>query len=62
MKKLLRLFLLDLRLLTKNKTFYLKLILFPSILILILGTVFSDSSSQIKAFHVAFIMLTRGFR
>ncbi|WP_342479011.1 ABC transporter permease [Paenibacillus sp. FSL H7-0350] len=60
MKKLLRLFLLDLRLLTKNKTFYLKLILFPSILILILGTVFSDSSSQIKAFHVAFYNADKG--
>ncbi|MFC3746107.1 ABC transporter permease [Paenibacillus sp. GCM10012306] len=54
MRKLLRLFLLDLRLLTKNKSFYLKLILFPSLLILILGTVFSDSRSPIKAFDVAF--------
>ncbi|OKP85947.1 ABC transporter permease [Paenibacillus sp. P32E] len=60
MRKLLRLFLLDLRLLTKNKTFYLKLILFPSILILILGTVFSDSSSQIKTFNVAFYNSDKG--
>ncbi len=60
MRKLLRLFLLDLRLLTKNKTFYLKLILFPSILILILGTVFSDSSSQIKSFNVAFYNSDKG--
>lgn len=54
MKKLLNLFFLDFRLLTKNKLFYLKLILFPSILILILGTVFSDSDSKIEAFDVAF--------
>lgn len=60
MRKLLRLFLLDLRLLTKNKTFYLKLILFPSVLILILGTVFSDSSSQIKTFNVAFYNSDKG--
>ncbi|KWX85503.1 ABC transporter permease [Paenibacillus riograndensis] len=60
MRKLLRLFLLDLRLLTKNKTFYLKLILFPSILILILGTVFSDSSSKIKTFNVAFYNADKG--
>ncbi|MBY9080310.1 ABC transporter permease [Paenibacillus sp. HN-1] len=60
MKKLLRLFLLDLRLLTKNKTFYLKLILFPSVLILILGTVFSDSNSQIKTFKVALYNSDKG--
>lgn len=54
MKKLLKLFFLDFRLLTKNKLFYLKLILFPSILILILGTVFSDSDSKVEAFDVAF--------
>ncbi|MEK5239682.1 ABC transporter permease [Paenibacillus sp. FSL L8-0470] len=54
MRKLITLFLLDFRLLTKNKWFYLKLILFPSLLILILGTAFGGSDSSVKAFDVAF--------
>lgn len=51
---------LDFRLLTKNKVFYLKLILFPSILILILGTVFSDASGEIKPFSIAFYNQDQG--
>lgn len=52
---------LDFRLLTKNKVFYLKLILFPSILILILGTVFSNASGEIKPFSIAFYNQDQGF-
>lgn len=55
MSKLINLFFLDFKLLTKNKMFYLKLILFPAVLILILGTVFnSNSKASIQAFDVAF--------
>ncbi|MEC0599884.1 ABC transporter permease [Bacillus spizizenii] len=53
MRKLWSLFFLDFKLLTKNKSFYIKLILFPSLLILILGSVFSDSDSKIETFDVA---------
>lgn len=52
---------LDFRLLTKNKVFYLKLILFPSILILILGTVFSNASGEIKPFSIAFYNQDQGY-
>lgn len=51
---------LDFRLLTKNKVFYLKLILFPSILILILGTVFSNASGEIKPYSIAFYNQDQG--
>lgn len=49
-----RLILLDFKLLLKNKLFYLKLILFPLILILILGTVLGRSDDiKISPFKVA---------
>lgn len=55
LSKLINLFFLDFKLLTKDKMFYLKLILFPAVLILILGTVFNNNSKiSIKAFDVAF--------
>ena len=54
MNKLLHLVFIDFKLLTKSKTFYLKLILFPAVLILILGTVLGGSSTKLPAFNVAF--------
>lgn len=54
MNKLKTLFFLDFKLLTKNKTFYFKLLLFPTVLILILGTVFSNANSKVPSFSVAF--------
>jgi len=60
LRTLLRLFFLDFKLLAKNKWFYVKLIFFPSLLILILGSVFSDSSSKIEAFDVAFYTTDAG--
>ncbi|AMQ69918.1 MULTISPECIES: ABC transporter permease [Bacillus] len=60
MRKLFNLFFLDFKLLTKNKSFYLKLMLFPSLLILILGSVFSNSDSKIEAFDVAFYSADSG--
>jgi ABC-2 type transport system permease protein len=52
--KLLHLLFIDLKLLSKTKVFYLKLILFPCVLILILGTMFGNSSSKLTTFDVAF--------
>lgn len=54
MNRLLKLISLDLKLLSKTKVFYLKLILFPAALILILGTAFSnsDSSKPVSKFQV----------
>lgn len=54
MNKLLNFLLLDIRLLAKSKVFYLKLILFPVVIILILGTMFKNSNSNITVFDVAF--------
>lgn len=54
MRTLLQLLLLDFRLLAAQKSFYLKLILFPALMILILGTVFHDSDSKVQPFDVAF--------
>lgn len=54
MNKLLHLLFIDLKLLSKTKVFYLKLILFPCVLILILGTMFENSSSKLTTFDVAF--------
>ncbi|MDP4145860.1 MAG: ABC transporter permease [Bacillota bacterium] len=54
MNKLLRLVFLDFKLLTKNKTFYLKLVLFPAIMILILGTIFKGSDAKLPSFDLAF--------
>lgn len=54
MNRLVRLFFLDFKLLTKNKQFYFKLLLFPTALIFILGTVFGNSNTEITSFDVAF--------
>lgn len=54
MNKLLYLLFIDLKLLSKTKVFYLKLILFPCVLILILGNMFGNSSSKLTTFNVAF--------
>lgn len=56
MNRLLKLILLDLKLLSKTKVFYFKLILFPTALILILGTAFAnqDSSKPVSKFQVGF--------
>lgn len=54
MNKLLHLFFIDLKLLSKTKVFYLKLILFPCALILILGTALGNQSSKLTTFDVAF--------
>ena len=54
MNQLFNLIFLDVKILSKSKIFYLKLILFPCILILILGNIFGDQSTKLTAFHVAF--------
>lgn len=54
MNKLLHLVFLDFKLLAKSKSFYLRLILFPTVMILILGTVFGNSNSKLPSFDVAF--------
>ena len=54
MNKLLHLVFLDFKLLAKSKSFYLKLILFPTVMILILGTVFGNSNSKLPSFDIAF--------
>lgn len=55
MNKLIHLFLLDTKLLLKSKVFYFKLVLFPIVMILILGSVFSSSSKTIlNSFDVAY--------
>ncbi|WP_234117272.1 ABC transporter permease [Clostridium hydrogenum] len=56
MIRLLKLILLDLKLLSKTKVFYLKLILFPIAIVLILGTAFgnSDSSKPASKFQLGF--------
>lgn len=54
MNKLLHLVFLDFKLLAKSKTFYLKLILFPTALVLILGTIFKGSDTTLTNFTVAF--------
>lgn len=54
MNKLLRLLVLDIKLLVKNKTIW-RLILLPPLFILILGTIFGKTSTPIKKFPVAFI-------
>jgi len=54
LNRLVRLFFLDFKLLTKNKQFYFKLLLFPTALIFILGTVFGNSNTEITSFDVAF--------
>ncbi|AZI45574.1 ABC transporter permease [Bacillus velezensis] len=53
MKILFRLILLDFRLLAGAKSFYIKLILFPALMIFILGTVF-HGDSKVKPFQTAF--------
>ncbi|PAD63024.1 ABC transporter permease [Bacillus siamensis] len=53
MKTLLRLTLLDFRLMAGEKSFYIKLILFPALMIFILGTVF-HGDSKAKSFKIAF--------
>lgn len=57
MIRLLKLILLDLKLLSKTKVFYLKLILFPIAIVLILGTAFgnSDSSKPVSKFQIGFL-------
>ncbi|GFZ33084.1 permease [Clostridium zeae] len=54
MNKLLHLLFIDLKLLSKTKVFYLKLILFPCVLILILGYMFGNSNSKLSTFEVAY--------
>lgn len=56
MIKLLKLILLDLKLLSKTKVFYLKLMLFPIAIVLILGNAFGsqDSSKPVSKFQVGF--------
>ncbi|MDP4153699.1 MAG: ABC transporter permease [Bacillota bacterium] len=54
--KLKKLFILDCKLLAKNKLQYLKLLLFPAVIIAILGFVFSKGSDvKIAPFTVAFL-------
>ncbi|NCT29516.1 ABC transporter permease [Bacillus velezensis] len=53
MKILFRLILLDFRLLAGAKSFYIKLIMFPALMIFILGTVF-HGDSKVKPFQTAF--------
>ncbi|MEC3656349.1 ABC transporter permease [Bacillus siamensis] len=53
MKTLLRLILLDFRLMAGEKSFHIKLILFPALMIFILGTVF-HGDSKAKSFKIAF--------
>ncbi|QIW82517.1 ABC transporter permease [Bacillus velezensis] len=53
MKILFRLILLDFRLLAGAKSFYIKLLLFPALMIFILGTVF-HGDSKVKPFQTAF--------
>ncbi|MFL0252607.1 ABC transporter permease [Clostridium neuense] len=54
MIRLLKLILLDLKLLSKTKVFYLKLMLFPIAIVLILGTAFGnqDSTKPVSKFQV----------
>ncbi len=59
MNKLLHLIFLDFKILSKSKTFYLKLILFPAVLILILGTV-GGSNLKLTSFDVAFYNEDKG--
>lgn len=54
MNKLLHLLFIDIKLLSKTKVFYLKLILFPCVLILLLGNLFGTSNSKLTRFDVAF--------
>lgn len=55
MLNILRIILLDIRLLLKDRTFYLKLLLFPLVLIAILGMVFqNNNSAKINAFSIAY--------
>lgn len=54
MNKLFHLILTDIKLLSKSKIFYLKLILFPSTLILLLGVIFGNTGKNHTAFRVAF--------
>lgn len=54
MNKLFYLILNDIRLLAKSKIFYLKLILFPCTLILILGVMFGNTNKKQTAFPVVF--------
>lgn len=54
--KFLKIFLLDFKLLLKNKMFYIKLILFPLLLIAILGSVFkSNADIKITTFTIAYL-------
>ena len=53
MKTLFRLILLDFRLLTREKSFYIKLILFPALMMFMLGTVF-HGDSKVKSFQITF--------
>lgn len=53
MNKLIRLFLLDTKLLLKSKVFYFKLVLFPIVLVLIVGSV-NSSQVTLKTFNVAY--------
>lgn len=57
MIRLLKIILLDLKLLSKTKVFYLKLILFPIAIVLILGTALgnSDSSKPVSKFEVGLL-------
>lgn len=54
MNRILHLLSIDLKLLSKTKVFYLKLILFPCALIFILGTMFGNTSSKLSTFDVAY--------
>lgn len=55
MNKLIRIFLLDTKILLKSKIFYLKLVLLPVAIILILGSIFNSSNKSIlKNFNVAY--------
>ncbi len=53
MNKLIRLFLLDTKLLLKSKVFYFKLVLFPIVLVLIVGSI-NSSQVTLKTFNVAY--------
>lgn len=61
MNKLIRLFLLDTKLLLKSKVFYFKLVLFPIVLVLIIGTA-SSSQVTLKRFDVGYYSEDSSFK
>ncbi|KHD34856.1 permease [Clostridium acetobutylicum] len=62
MNKLLHLFLLDTKLLLKSKVFYLKLVLFPIAIILIIGAINGKNENTLKVFNVAYYSADTGYQ